>query len=478
MSAFPRDHLNGRPKLLFCNYKKDTCSLITGKINQNISFPGLPRRESSTTVFKPTFLVRGFSAFSAGITAESGQGRETPNMRNFYNWLSGFTDAEGSFYIVISKSCAFRFQINLHKDDIAVLYFIHKTLGFGEVRSYKDYSSFTVTRLKDIAQLLNIFAQYPLQGSKWLNYRDFSKAFELYINSDRDPNILKEILKIKKGMNRLRSDFTRPKDKEIKITPYWLLGFIEGEGCFSINKRNNFRLDFSISQSSTNLELMQNIKIYLENLAGVRTNDGYLGAIGISEVRSNNPNHQSTTRIETTRIPFITNILIPFLESLTWRSKKRLDFQDWKNILMLKEQGHHMSEQGVKLIDLILSQMNNNRLSTNSSQPAIDRALLLAEITKLLSGPSNFELRNGRKWIISLNKYYHSSRKNICVVIKDENGNNLHSFDSLADCAKFLDLDPSTVSKRINKGIPGPPAQSGIPAGEGTPTFLLENKRA
>jgi hypothetical protein len=62
---------------------------------------------------------------------------------------------------------------------------------------------------------------------------------------------------------------------------------------------------------------MQNIKIYLENLAGVRTNDGYLGAIGISEVRSNNPNHQSTTRIETTRIPFITNILIPFLESLT-----------------------------------------------------------------------------------------------------------------------------------------------------------------
>lgn len=101
-----------------------------------------------------------------------------------------------------------------------MLYYIHKTLGFGEVRSYKNFSSFTVTRLKDIAQLLNIFAQYPLQGSKWLNQRDFSKAFELYINSDRDPNILKEIIKIKKGMNRLRSDFTTPKDKEIKITPY------------------------------------------------------------------------------------------------------------------------------------------------------------------------------------------------------------------------------------------------------------------
>ena len=43
----------------------------------------------------------------------------------------------------------------------------------------------------------------------------------------------------------------------------------------------------------------------------------------------------------------------------------------------------------------------------------------------------------------------------------DENGNSLYSFDSIVDCAKFLDVDPSTVSKRINKGIP----------------FLLENKR-
>jgi len=64
---------------------------------------------------------------------------------------------------------------------------------------------------------------------------------------------------------------------------------------------------------------------------------------------------------------------------------------------LLKEQGHHFSKQGVKLIDLILSQMNNNRLSTSSSHPAVDRTLLLAEINLLLLEPSNFELRKGRK---------------------------------------------------------------------------------
>lgn len=102
-------------------------------------------------------------------------------------------------------------------------------------------------------------------------------------------------------MNKLRSDFTMPKDKEINITSYWLLGFIEGEGCFSVNKGNQYRLDFSMSQSYSNLELIQKIKIYLENLP--YTNGNYNGAIGIFTVKSNNINHQSTIRIETTRIP-------------------------------------------------------------------------------------------------------------------------------------------------------------------------------
>lgn len=405
-----------------------------------------------TSVFNKGLLKRNYSYLSSTAVSNVHSLTEDRNMRNFYEWFSGFTDGEGSFYIAISKVCSFRFQINLHKDDVNVLYYIHKSLGFGEVRYYKNYASFTVTRLKDIAQLLNIFGEYPLQGSKWLNYKDFVNAFEIYTNPDRSTDVLKEITQIKNNMNRLRLDYSLPKDKVVNITPYWLLGFIEGEGCFSINKHNNYRLDFSLSQSSTNLELITSIKVYLENLPNTEGN--YTNAIGISEVRSNNPNQKSATRIETTRIPFITNVLIPFLESLTWQSKKHLDFQDWKNILKLKEQGHHLSKKGANLIDLIISQTNNNRLSTSLKHAAVDREQLLAEVNELLNGPSNFEIRDGKKFVISLNKYYHSSRKNICVTIVDEMGNNLHSFISLADCAKFLKVDISTVSKRKIYKIP------------------------
>lgn len=57
--------------------------------------------------------------------------------------------------------------------------------------------------------------------------------------------------------------------------------------------------------------------------------------------------------------------------------------------------GHQFSEEGLKLIEKILSQMNNNRLST-SGKPAVDRTNLLTEIEELLNGPSNFEIKNNK----------------------------------------------------------------------------------
>ena len=50
-------------------------------------------------------------------------------------------------------------------------------------------------------------------------------------------------------MNKSRTDFKI--NKEFKITPYWLLGFVEGEGSFFISKGKGFhyKSGFSLSQS-------------------------------------------------------------------------------------------------------------------------------------------------------------------------------------------------------------------------------------
>jgi hypothetical protein len=38
-------------------------------------------------------------------------------------------------------------------------------------------------------------------------------------------------------MNKKRTDFDLPENHKIIITDYWLLGFIEGEVCFSVAKK-------------------------------------------------------------------------------------------------------------------------------------------------------------------------------------------------------------------------------------------------
>ena len=95
----------------------------------------------------------------------------------------------------------------------------------------------------------------------------------------------------------------------------------------------------------------------------------------------------------------------------------------------------HYTENGLKLINQILSQMNLNRLSSNT-KPKIDRISLLENINRFLTGESNFEIRNGRIFIKSLNKYY-SDPKCIKVQLQDKDGKVYQTFYSMSSCARF-----------------------------------------
>jgi len=73
-------------------------------------------------------------------------------------------------------------------------------------------------------------------------------------------------------MNKKRVNFKQPEDHIIKFSPYWLLGFVEavlrGEGSFSISKNKTFRLEFGISQTLSEKEVMVKIKQNLSTLPG------------------------------------------------------------------------------------------------------------------------------------------------------------------------------------------------------------------
>lgn len=143
--------------------------------------------------------------------------------KEFFEWLAGFTDAEGTFYVGVSlrKKVSFKYQIGLHIDDRSVLEFIISRLGFGKIYSHKNSVALVINKHEDITKIIDIFTKYPLQSTKWLNFCDFTRCFELISNKIGDSlEVKNKILDIKNNMNNSRTNFELPVTKTIHITKY------------------------------------------------------------------------------------------------------------------------------------------------------------------------------------------------------------------------------------------------------------------
>jgi hypothetical protein len=233
----------------------------------------------------------------------------------FLEWLCGLTDAKGNFYIrrrsPNSSVYSFKFSIGVHIDDMDMLIFIQKTLGFGKVYESGNVCYYEVYDLKGIVKIIEIFTKHPLNSTKLLNFLDFKKAYELYISSKKkSEEIVQEIAKIKNGMNSQRTDFQMPESYKPRITPYWLLGFVEGEGSFNVTK--GYNLSFGIPQSSKDSILMERIKDFLDNLPGAEENrrEGKESVVHLGTFMSSD--NKEITRIVISQMGYIRSVLIPF----------------------------------------------------------------------------------------------------------------------------------------------------------------------
>lgn len=203
------------------------------------------------------------------------------NLNLFYLWLSGFIGGEGNFQINPLKGkndniikFSFMFNINLHLDDLDTSKVIAKILGIGSVRISdaanlkKNVVSYRINKQSELLKLIQILNVSPLNGVKQLDFEDFAKAYNLYFNrpsSTVTDDLIEEVLNIKNGMNRQRTNFSRP--LKINITDYWLLGLIEGEGSFRLI-RSRLVPVFAMKMVSDQEPLMIAIKEYLvERLA-------------------------------------------------------------------------------------------------------------------------------------------------------------------------------------------------------------------
>jgi len=136
-------------------------------------------------------------------------------------------DAEGCFFIWIrsDNTATFRFLLGFHINELPLLNNLKNIFNCSSITVSKTACFFEITSKKDIQNIIiPIFEYFPLNSTKYLDYQDFKKAFEIYTseNYSKDDDLIK-IKFLKSNMNKARklNNF----NKIVHITPSWLLGF-------------------------------------------------------------------------------------------------------------------------------------------------------------------------------------------------------------------------------------------------------------
>ena len=124
---------------------------------------------------------------------------------------------------------------------------------------------------------------------------------------------------------------------------WWLVGFTDGDGCFSIIKSSSkWQLSFQISQSSYNLRILFFIK-------------KMLGAGSISYASKNKKMSQFRIRDR----KHIKSILFPLFDSCSFLTKKSIDYQAFKKVFYILEDNEISKEEKDLRILSIIEQKNS-----------------------------------------------------------------------------------------------------------------------
>ncbi len=104
------------------------------------------------------------------------------------DWVVGFVDGEGCFFVGIQRNPAVKiglqvipeFRVVQHYRDLDVLHALKKFFGFGRVcQNHDDRWEFRVRRLEQLRTITNFFAQHPLRTKKRVDHHKFSDVLRI-----------------------------------------------------------------------------------------------------------------------------------------------------------------------------------------------------------------------------------------------------------------------------------------------------------
>jgi len=197
----------------------------------------------------------------------------------FIDWFIGLCEAESNFLIRKRKNekgevigFEFVFRITLHKDDKKILEQIKNILNCGRLNTERDVYIFTISKISEIETILiPIFDKFPLNTVKYLDYLDFKRAFLMFKNRIKNEKSLEKnklinnIVNIIENMNSKRVKFNLSIDHFIRITGNYLIGYLEGDGTFYLNK-HDMTVHIGLVTLTVNRPVLEKIREFLLNL--------------------------------------------------------------------------------------------------------------------------------------------------------------------------------------------------------------------
>mgnify|MGYP000518931686 CR=1 FL=1 len=133
----------------------------------------------------------------------------------------------------------------------------------------------------------------------------------------------------------------------MKIDPYWISGFVDGEGTFYIGINKNATMsagyqvlpEFRVVQHVKDIQVLYAIKKYF----------------GVGVVRVN---HDDRYELRIRSLDHLNMIIVPFFDKYQLHTQKKFDFIKFKKVINLMNKKDHLTEDGIKRIIEIACKMN------------------------------------------------------------------------------------------------------------------------
>jgi hypothetical protein len=212
------------------------------------------------------------------------------------DFVTGLTESEGSFSISIHKdsrakfkrNVGLRYKITMLNNELTLLKMVESFFGCGVLSENKDGSvDFLIRDISSIRdKVLPHFLNYPLRGTKHLDFLSFKEAFTIINNKEHlfEEGLFK-LYTISKSMNSYRKFISnnyyipdhviKGNSNYIPLNGHYVNGFIAGDGCLSLTliDKNFCKMSLQISQHINNKLLLLDIANYFESPKKVYKHD-------------------------------------------------------------------------------------------------------------------------------------------------------------------------------------------------------------